>query len=64
MTDEQILELASEYFVVLNPFGGFDFKEYATREDGILKFARVIYGQGLRDGYDDGYNEGVHDGGQ
>lgn len=49
MTEEQILEIASGYFVILNPFGGFEFKEYAARESGILEFAKVIRKQTIEE---------------
>lgn len=64
MTDEQIISLVKEYFEVGGIRDDGSFSEYYGKPDAFLKFAREIYGQGLRDGYDDGYSEGVYDGGQ
>jgi hypothetical protein len=66
MTDSQIIKIASQHLTAgtHTDTGWIDTPEWSSDEKNLLRFARVIYSEGLRDGYDDGYTEGVHDGGQ
>lgn len=51
MTDDQILELASQHFLCLDEtYTDKNNKEWFTVTEDLLKFARIMY----EEGYDDG----------
>lgn len=47
ITDEQILQIASEYLYVLTSVN-----EWCGEDEDILKFARAIYEMGNEDGWE------------
>ena len=56
MTDEQIIELVKEHFVEEEvDDDGYCWVEFAGKPDAFLKFARVIYTEGFKVGYDEGW---------
>ena len=52
MTDEQILKLAEQHFSFITEYTATGW--IADTED-LLKFARVIYTEGFKVGYDEGW---------
>lgn len=56
MTDEQILQMIKEYFTEeWCEEDGYGWTEFAGKPDAFLKFARVIYTEGFKVGYDEGW---------
>ena len=59
MTEEQILELAEQFF-----FCNVSVMEYTTRQEDIIKFAEAIYENGYDAGREDANRnplEGIYD---
>jgi hypothetical protein len=54
MTDEQIFKLAINCGLDEFP------DDITATKEQLLKFAREMYGEGWREGYDDGYAEGSY----
>ena len=55
MTDEQILQLVKEYFKEGGIRDDGSCSEYYGNFDAFVKFARVIYTEGFKVGYDEGW---------
>ena len=55
MTDEQIIQIASSYLRELWSGDIGDAVWQPLEEDALLKFARVIYTEGFKVGYDEGW---------
>jgi hypothetical protein len=55
MTDEQIIELASE-----NLYCNMSVIEWSGRNEDILKFARAMYSKGRLEGFAECYNYVTH----
>ena len=53
MTDKQIFEVASKYLRYFDD--GWRGTEYSGEPQDLLKFARVIYTEGFKVGYDEGW---------
>ena len=54
MTDEQILKLASKHLRFLED--GWRGTEWSGKPEDLLKFARAIYIESFKEGYDVGYD--------
>jgi len=59
MTDEQILELASQYLRYFED--SWRGTEWSGTPEQLLKFARELYNEGYVDGYNKGYDIGTLD---
>jgi len=56
MSDEQILELVKEHFIEEEvDDDGYCWIEFSGKPDAFVKFARVIYTEGFKVGYDEGW---------
>ena len=60
MTEEQILELASQHLRFFED--GYRGTEWSGTPDQLLKFALLINEKGYNRGYKEGYGEGRYDG--
>ena len=61
MTDFEILSLVKEHFEVGGIRDDGSSSEYYGTPDAFLKFARKMYSEGWREGYEVGYAEGSYD---